>query len=383
MPRPRAAAWPSSARPSAPDCEDSASPPGATPTRPMRACRLTPGAVLTTPSALGPTSRSPWARTASSTASSRSRPSGSSVSEKPAETTSSARTPQRAASRTTPSTSAAGTATTASSGASAQVAQRARRADRRHHAAFGVHRHRDAGEAAGHDGAEDRAADAALAVRGAHDGDRGGGEQRAQRGHGGDVRAVGRALLVALGRAQVEREVDLAEFGLAAGVEACACEDAEHRAVAGHHLGVEARDRAGRRDLGELLEQPRGQAAAVHLVGHREGDLGGRRLAESLIARDGDDAPAEVRQQRHAGVAVAVGVVARHDVGGPGAVEAQVSALGRERVEERLDVGLVLRARRAQPQRGAIAQDDVADDGRPPVTPVASPRCRPARRPSA
>jgi hypothetical protein len=43
----------------------------------------------------------------------------------------------------------------------------------------------------------------------------------------------------------------------------------------------------------------------------------------------------------------------------------QVAALGRERVEERLDVGLVLELRRAQPQDGAIAQDDVADDGTP------------------
>jgi hypothetical protein len=60
-----------------------------------------------------------------------------------------------------------------------------------------------------------------------------------------------------------------------------------------------------------------------------------------------------------------VGVVARHDVGAPEAVEAQVTALRRERVEERLDLGLVLRPRRAQPQGGAIAQDDVADDGRP------------------
>jgi hypothetical protein len=46
-------------------------------------------------------------------------------------------------------------------------------------------------------------------------------------------------------------------------------------------------------------------------------------------------------------------------------VEAQVTALGRERVEERFDLGLVLGPGRAQPQRGAIAQDDVADDGRP------------------
>jgi hypothetical protein len=72
-----------------------------------------------------------------------------------------------------------------------------------------------------------------------------------------------------------------------------------------------------------------------------------------------------VGQQRHAGVAVGVGVVARHDIGTPDAVEAQVAALRRERVEEGLDVRLVLRARRTQPQGGAIAQDDVADDVRP------------------
>jgi hypothetical protein len=225
-----------------------------------------------------------------------------------------------------------------------QVAQRARRAGRRHHAAAGVHRDRDAGEAAAHDVAIDGAADAVPAVRGADDGDRGGGEQRAQRGHGGDVRAVGPALLVALGRAQVEREVDLAVVGLAPGVEARAREDPEHRAVSGHHGGVEAGDRARRRDLGELLEQSRGQAAAVHLVGHREGDLGGRRLVEAVVAGDGDNPPVEVRQQCHPGVAVGVGVVARHDVGASEAVEAQVAALGRERVEERLDVGLVLGA---------------------------------------
>jgi hypothetical protein len=103
----------------------------------------------------------------------------------------------------------------------------------------------------------------------------------------------------------------------------------------------------------------------VHLVGHREGDLGRAGLVEAVVARDRHDAIVEVSQQRYAGVAVSVGVVARDDVGAPEAVEAQVAALGRERVEEGLDVGLVLGARRAQPQRGAIAQDDVADDGRP------------------
>jgi hypothetical protein len=46
-------------------------------------------------------------------------------------------------------------------------------------------------------------------------------------------------------------------------------------------------------------------------------------------------------------------------------VKALDEALGRERVEEGLDVGLVLGPGRAQPQGGAVAQDDVADDGRP------------------
>jgi hypothetical protein len=47
-------------------------------------------------------------------------------------------------------------------------------------------------------------------------------------------------------------------------------------------------------------------------------------------------------------------------------VEAQVAALWRQRVEERLDVGLVGGLGRAQPQGRAIAQDDVADDGPAP-----------------
>ena len=47
-----------------------------------------------------------------------------------------------------------------------------------------------------------------------------------------------------IGQAQVQRDMDLAEFGLAPRVEARAGEDAEHRAVARHDLGVEAPDRA-------------------------------------------------------------------------------------------------------------------------------------------
>jgi hypothetical protein len=179
------------------------------------------------------------------------------------------------------------------------------------------------------------------------------------------VGAVGDALLKERRRPQVERQVDLAELRLAAHVEAGAGEDAEHRAVAGHHLGVEAHDAARGGDLGELLEHPRPQAAPLHLVGDGEGHLGGGRLAQAVVAGDGNHAPAEVGEQDDARVAVGVGVVARDGVRARDAVEAQVAALRRERVEEHLDVCLVLGLRRAEPQGGSVAQDDVADERGP------------------
>ena len=116
------------------------------------------------------------------------------------------------------------------------------------------------------------------------------------------------------------------------------------------------------RDLGELLEHAGREAAALHVVGHGERDLGDARLVQSVVARDRDDPLAEPREERHPQVAVGVGVVARDDVGPARAVEAHVAALGPQAVEERLDRRLVRRRGRAQPQRAAVAQDDVADE---------------------
>ena len=97
------------------------------------------------------------------------------------------------------------------------------------------------------------------------------------------------------------------------------------------------RDAAVGGGRGELLEHPGRQAAALHVVGDGEGDLRDARLVQAVVARDGDDAAAEVGDERDAQVAVGLGVVARDDVGAPGAVEAHVAALRREGVEERLD----------------------------------------------
>ena len=159
-----------------------------------------PASVLTTPSALGPTSRSPWARTASRTAvlalatlglvavrearrdhEQRAHPAARRLAHD-AQHLGGGHRHHRELRRL------------------GEVAQRARGARRGHDAAVGMHRDGDAGEAAAHDVAEDGAADAVLAVRGADDRDRGGREQRSQRGHRGDVRAVGLALLEARGR---------------------------------------------------------------------------------------------------------------------------------------------------------------------------------------
>jgi hypothetical protein len=178
------------------------------------------------------------------------------------------------------------------------------------------------------------------------------------------VRAVGDVLLQARGRAQVERQIDLAELGLAADIEAGAREDAKHRPVASHHVGVEADDPARGGDLGELLEHPRRQAAAVHLVGHREGDLGRDGLAQAVIARDGDDTPAEVCEEHDARVAVGVRIVVGDDVGPRDAVEAHVPALRRQRVVEGLlmsasSSGCGERSRRAAPSRRMTSRTSV------------------------
>ncbi len=61
------------------------------------------------------------------------------------------------------------------------------------------------------------------------------------------------------------------------------------RLVLGEHLGDEAPDPGLARAGGELLEQPRADAAAVLLVGDGEGDLGGLGVAQAHVARERDD----------------------------------------------------------------------------------------------
>ena len=108
----------------------------------------------------------------------------------------------------------------------------------------------DAAEAALEDVAEELAADRAAPRRGADDRDRARREERrAARRRPRRGRARRRARRYVPGRRDVETHLDLSALDLRGRGEAGVLEDAQHRAVPGHHLGDErARCPRARRD---------------------------------------------------------------------------------------------------------------------------------------
>ena len=231
-----------------------------------------------------------------------------------------------------------------------------------------VDRMRGPCEVAGQDVAEQLAADRAAPRRGADHGHARRREERRQRGGDGQVVAAVDALEVAGGRLDRHRDLGDAALVLALDREARALEDAQHRAVVGQHLREEAADPQLARLLRELLEQPRADALALQLVGHREGDLGAGRIAQPHVAAQRDDPLARrVGDRARQGAALEpVGI--EHRLHQPRrrlgeAVEAQIAALVGEVLEERDHARLVALRRRAQAHRGAVAQDDIALPG--------------------
>ena len=147
--------------------------------------------------------------------------------------------------------------------------------------------------------------------------------------------------------------------------EARALEDAKHRAVVGQDLGDEAADPHLAGLLRELLEQPRADALALQLIGHREGDLGARGIAQPHVAAERDDALARLVGDRAGQRAALEPVGIQHRLHEPRrhlrkAVEAQVAALLGQVLEERDHARLVGARGRTEAHRGAVAQDDVA-----------------------
>jgi hypothetical protein len=174
------------------------------------------------------------------------------------------------------------------------------------------------------------------------------------------------ARLVALRRRDREDDLDLASGQLARQLEAERFEDAEHPTVLREHLGHDSLDPLTAGALGELLDEPRADAATLVLVCDRERSLGQRRVAEPDVVRDRDDTLTTVLGER-ADQGSALGPVRvddlLHEVGPERRepMEAQVEAPLRERTEELENLVGVRAGRRAEAQRLAVAEDDVYD----------------------
>ena len=149
--------------------------------------------------------------------------------------------------------------------------------------------------------------------------------------------------------------------------EAGVLEHPQHRLVRRHHLGDERLDAGAGRKLCELLEQPRADAVALELVGDREGDLRRRGVAKPHVARERHDPllrPLAERADQRAALGPVRIEEGRDELGRQRgkAVKALVHALVGESSKEREHRLGVVGVRRPQPQRAAVAEDDVANE---------------------
>ena len=223
-----------------------------------------------------------------------------------------------------------------------------------------------AGEAALDDVAEYGPADRARACRRADHRHRLRPEERLERPVDRGVVAPVDGVQEAVAGRDLQPDLDLAGVERALDVIARVGEHLQHRVVLGHHVGDERLDPLLGRGLGELLHEPRADPEPLQVGCHGECRLGHERVAQAGIARDGDHVVAVVAAQDadqrpvHAPVGVEQAV---QDVGSDPArpVEAHVQALVVEPAEEVEHRLRVFGKRRAQPQRAAVAEDDVTD----------------------
>ena len=237
----------------------------------------------------------------------------------------------------------------------------------RHRLRAPVDRVGGAAEVTREDVPEELPADRSASPGGPDHGDGARLEERPEGGDDGRMVPLVDVPPVALRRCDRELHLDLAVLELAGELEACGLEDAQHLAVVGHHLGDEPLDADLRGAVGEALEEPGADALALEVVGHREGRLGERGVAQPRVVRDRDDPLAVVLSERadEGAALLPVGVERRLDqrpVQRREPVEARVAARRGEAVEELEDRLPVGRDRRPEPERAPVAEDDV--DGR-------------------
>ena len=158
-----------------------------------------------------------------------------------------------------------------------------------HRVAARVDRVDAARESVRDDVVQDLPADGAAAAPGAYHGDRFGEQQVAQARYVRPARPAGHRVevvikLVAVVPGQRHDELDHALGEVALYRQAGVGEHALHGQVVWQRLGGERSEAALPGDGDQVLEQQGGDAAAVHFVGHGEGDLGYTGLSRQLMA---------------------------------------------------------------------------------------------------
>jgi len=161
-----------------------------------------------------------------------------------------------------------------------------------------------------------------------------------------------------------ERHLDLAAVERPRDLEADALEDADHRRVVGHHLAHELLDPARPCKRGESLEHPRRDPSPLVVVGDCERDLGGSRIAQAHVVREGHDPVLAVLGHRGEECTALRPVRVEHGLDEASIhawdpVEPQEQAALRQFFEEADEPSAIGFARLAQAQRASVAEDDV------------------------
>ena len=264
-------------------------------------------------------------------------------------------------SRATSTTAAAGTAMTARSTGPSTSSTRPMERVAGHRAAAAVDEVQVAGEPAGEKVARDRRADRAGTVRRADERDRRGLEHAGHRGRRGDMIAVleARPRLRRERRRQLDREPPRLAWTDTG--KPLSRNTSQHPVVLRQDERRERVDVAGARGGREVAEQDRRHASALQLVGDGERHL---RASPTHVDRHrmGDD-PLLLTDGRHEAEAVDVVDVGRPRRGllevAAAGEEAKPARLGRKRLQEAEEAVAVRGADGANPDRGAVAQDDV------------------------
>ena len=272
MPMPARVAAFSTAMPTAPDCEASAIGPGMAFAAPNVASRRTDGSVLTMPTQFGPMILMPCLRAALVNSRWRSAPSAP-TSAKPPLITTSPRAPFAAQSGTSAATLSAAMATMPRSIDTRNLGDRSERGQTFDGVALRVHRIDRATESCLEQAVDDFVADGAGAPAGTDHGDRSWPHQVLDRSRLGDVFAAGDPVDEIVGDVESHHQMLDAAVPCAHGRQTRVAEDPLHPAVLGERVGHEGGQAFGSGAGGEVLEQERGDAAALPCVCDDEGDL--------------------------------------------------------------------------------------------------------------